>query len=262
MTEAADNATRSARELARRTGVEHHDVLVVLGSGLSGVAEELGATGPSIPLSTLPFFPRPAAGQHAHGWSVTIGTATALVFVGRSHTYEGIPLHEVLHPLRTGIAAGCTTVVLTESVGAVGEDLDVGSIVAVADHLNLTGHSPVAGPAFVEMADAYGPALRAAALSGPGIGPAVSEGVYAQRPGPERETRAELRMLRALGADVVGSALAYEATAARQADAQVLGLCVVTRQAAGSATLDEATAAAAVTPAMAAMIRRVVTSIA
>src|ERR1700689_1556817 len=128
MADALDTATRTARELARRTGVERHDVLVILGTGLASVAERLGATGPSIPLATLPFFPRyTATGHHAQGWSVPIGDKMVLVFAGRCHAYEGIELSEVVHPLRTGIAAGCSTVILTAAVGGIRPDLATGS---------------------------------------------------------------------------------------------------------------------------------------
>ena len=165
MTETPDNASRTARELARRTGVDHHDVLVILGTGLASVAERLGAAGPSIPLATLPFFPRyTATGHHAQGWSVPIGGKMVLVFAGRCHAYEGIELTDVVHPLRTGIAAGCSTVILTAAVGGIREDLHTGSIVVVSDHLNLTGRSPLVGPEFVDMVGAYSPALRALAF--------------------------------------------------------------------------------------------------
>jgi purine-nucleoside phosphorylase len=166
MTDAPDNAARTARELARRTGVEHHDVLVILGTGLAPAAEQLGATGPSIPLATLPFFPRyTATGHHAQGWSVPIGDKMVLVFAGRCHAYEGIELSEVVHPLRTGIAAGCSTVILTAAVGGIRPDLGTGSVMVVSDHLNLTGRSPLSGPEFVDMVDAYAPELRALALA-------------------------------------------------------------------------------------------------
>ena len=88
-----------------------------------------------------------------------------LVFAGRCHAYEGIGLSDVVHPLRTGIAAGCATVILTAAVGGIREDLHTGSIVVVSDHLNLTGRSPFGGPKFVDMAGVYLPELRARALS-------------------------------------------------------------------------------------------------
>src|ERR1700728_3344623 len=147
MADALDTATRTARELARRTGVERHDVLVILGTGLAPTAERLAAAGPSIPLATLPFFPRyTATGHHAQGWSVPIGNKMVLVFAGRCHAYEGLELEEVVHPLRTGIAAGCSTVILTAAVGAIRQDLPAGSVMAVTDQLNLTGRSPLQGP--------------------------------------------------------------------------------------------------------------------
>src|SRR3984957_15881866 len=235
MTEAPDHASRTARELARRTGVEHHDVLVILGTGLATAAEHLGATGPSIPLATLPFFPRyTATGHHAQGWSVPIGDKRVLVFAGRCHAYEGIELAEVVHPLRTGIAAGCSTVILTAAVGGIREDLATGSVMAVSDHLNLTGRSPLEGPEFVDMVGAYAPALRELAVATPGV-PPVATGVYAHVLGPQFETPAEIRMMRTLGADVVGMSMAFETIAARHAGAAVLGLAGGPNDAPGTA---------------------------
>jgi purine-nucleoside phosphorylase len=260
MADPPDNASRTARELARRTGVEHHDVLVILGTGLSTAAAQLGATGPSIPLATLPFFPRyTATGHHAQGWSVEIGGKRVLVFAGRCHAYEGIDLSEVVHPLRTGIAAGCSTVILTAAVGAIREDLATGAIVAITDHLNLSGRSPLSGPEFVDMVSAYSPALRALALSTPEVA-ALATGVYAHMLGPQFETPAEVRMLRTLGADVVGMSMALETIAARQAGASVLGLAVVTNEAAG-VTAHIADAGAKAVPAVARIIRHVVMSL-
>jgi purine-nucleoside phosphorylase len=278
MSETPDNATRTARELARRTGVDHHDVLVILGTGLAAAAEQLGATGPSIPLATLPFFPRyTATGHHALGWSVQIGNKMVLVFAGRCHAYEGIELSEVVHPLRTGVAAGCSTVILTAAVGGIREDLHTGSIVVVSDHLNLTGRSPLSGPAFVDMVGAYSPELRALALSAPGAASApgaprassVTTGVYAHVLGPQFETPAEIRMMRTLGADVVGMSMAFETIAARQAGAAVLGLAVVTNEAAGTVSDVDAVAdlghigaaGAAAAPVIAEIIRHVVVSL-
>jgi purine-nucleoside phosphorylase len=272
MSETPDNATRTARELARRTGVDHHDVLVILGTGLASVAERLGATGPSIPLATLPFFPRyTATGHHAQGWSVPIGGKSVLVFAGRAHEYEGITLTDVVHPLRTGIAAGCSTVILTAAVGGIREDLHTGSIVVVSDHLNLTGRTPLVGPEFVDMVGAYSPELRAIALSAadsPASG-GLSTGVYAHTPGPQFETPAEIRMMRTLGADVVGMSMAFETIAARHAGADVLGLAVVTNDAAGTvsdvaevADLGHIGAAGlAAAPAVAEIIRHVIVSL-
>ena len=270
MDDATDRAVRSARELARRIGTEHHDVLVVLGSGLSGAAEVLGAGEDSVPLDTLPFFPHyGAAGHRAHGWSLELGGRRLLVLGGRCHLYEGFEPAEAVHPVRTGIAAGCTTVILTAAVGGLRDGLDTGAVMVVEDHLNLTGRSPLVGPHFVDMVDAYSPALRALALSTPGSsGAAVAgdPGVYAQVPGPQFETPAEVRMLRAAGADVVGMSMALETIAARHDGAEVLGLAVVTNPAASSggelpelATISAVGAAAV--PTVAGIVRHVVGSL-
>ncbi len=269
MEAAADRAEHSARELARRLGIDHHDVLVLLGSGLSGTAEVLGAGEESVPLDTLPFFPPYTAGGHrAHGWSIEHNDLRLLVLGGRCHLYEGLTPVEVVHPLRTGIAAGCRTVVLTAAAGGIRDDLVTGSVMVVSDHLNLTGRSPLTGPVFVDMTDAYTPRLRALALSTPDPSASMVSarpGVYAQLPGPQFETPAEIRMLRTVGADVVGMSMALETIAASQAGADVLGLAVVTNPAAGvESTIDIADIAdvgTAAVPAVAAIIRHVVGSL-
>lgn len=269
MDDAAERAARSAHELARRTGTDRHDVLVVLGSGLAGVGEILGAGGPSLPLDTLPYFPRyTAAGHRAQGWSVDIAGRRVLVFGGRCHLYEGVQPEEAVHPLRTGVAAGCGTVILTAAVGGIRPDLAAGSIMVVADQLNLTGRSPLSGPDFVDMADAYSPSLRRLALATPGpAAPGLSPrpGVYAQVLGPQFETPAEVAMLRTAGADVVGMSMALETIAARRAGAEVLGLAVVTNAAATAAVSTEIAGIGAVgdaaAPTMAEIVRHVVVSL-
>jgi purine-nucleoside phosphorylase len=266
---AAERAEHSARALARRLGIDHHDVLVLLGSGLSGAAEVLGAGEASVPLDTLPFFPPYTAGGHrSHAWSADHEGARLLVLGGRCHLYEGLTPAEVVHPLRMGIAAGCRTVILTAAAGGIRDDLVTGSVMVVEDHLNLTGRSPLVGPDFVDMGDAYAPRLRTLALATPE--PAASvlaarPGVYAQLPGPQFETPAEIRMLRTAGADVVGMSMALETIAARQAGAEVLGLALVTNPA---ATADATILVAAITevgtaavPAMAAIVRHTVGSL-
>ncbi|HEY6471597.1 MAG TPA: purine-nucleoside phosphorylase [Acidimicrobiales bacterium] len=271
MDDAVEQAARSARELARRIGVERHDVLVVLGSGLSGVAELLGAEHDYVPLGTLPGFPAyTAAGHRAHGWSLELAGRRLLVLGGRVHLYEGVTPAEAVHPLRTGIAAGCTTVILTAAAGGIRSDLTVGNVVVLADQLNLTGRSPLGGPDFVDMVDAYSPALRTLALAtpDPAAAAALAErpGVYAQLAGPQFETPAEIRMLETMGADVVGMSVALETIAARAAGVDVLGLAVVSNAAASAGTpLSELAAIASVgtaaSPAVAAIVRHVVGSL-
>jgi purine-nucleoside phosphorylase len=270
VTDVQDRATRSARELARRIGTDHHDVLVVLGSGLAGAGEILGADGPSLPLDTLPFFPAyAAAGHRSHGWSVSIDDRQVLILGGRCHLYEGLEPAEVVHPLRTGIAAGCSTVILTTAVGGIRDDLTSGSVMVVEDHLNLTARSPLTGPGAIDMVGAYSTKLRDFALTTPDPGAAARlsprPGVYAQVLGPQLETPAEIAWLRAAGADVVGMSMAIETIAARDAGADVLGLALVTNRAATAEVPTDIEGihgvGAAAAPAVAAIVRHVVGSL-
>ena len=248
-----EQARIAARELARLTGHPHHDVVVVLGTGLAPVAGALGATGQPVDLTMLPWFTRFTGMGHRHeAWSVPIGAKQVLVVAGRLHLYEAKTPAEVVHTLRTAIAAGAATAVLTCSAGAVNPSLGVGEVVAISDHLDLTGTSPLTGLApdgapesrHVDMTDAWSPRLRALARA---VSP-LSEGVYAQMPGPQLETPAEIRMLAMLGADLVGMSTVPECVAARHLGAEVLGLAVVTNAAAGTVgaiRLDELVRAAA-----------------
>jgi purine-nucleoside phosphorylase len=240
MDDAAERAARSAAELGRRLGVDHHEVLVVLGSGLSHTGELLAEGAAAHPLDTLPDWPaHTASGHRALAWSVPLGGRPVLVLGGRAHLYEGLDPVEVVHPVRTGIAAGARTVILTTAVGGIRADLSPGSVMVVEDHLNLSGHSPLVGPVHVDMVEAYAPSLRALALATPppaGAILAAETGVYAHVSGPQFETPAEVNALRTLGADVVGMSMALETIAARQAGAEVLGLALITNAAASAAT--------------------------
>lgn len=236
-----EQARVAARELARRTEVEHHDAVVILGTGLSGVAPLLGATGNPVDLATLPWFERfNAPGHRAAAWSVPAGSRRVLVVAGRPHLYEGRSPVEIVHTVRTAIAAGCGTVMLTCAAGAVSPELTATQVVLVADHINLTGQSPLTGlpngssvgTPFVDLTDAWSPRLRGLAKS---VDPTLVEGVYAQLTGPQLETPAEIRALAQMGAQLVGMSLAIEAIAARHLGAEVMGLAVVTNPAAGTA---------------------------
>ncbi len=147
-----------------------------------------------------------------------------------STPYEGHELRDVVHPVRAACATGVRTVVLTNAAGSLRADFTVGQPVLISDHLNLTGRSPLVGAHFVDMVDAYSPRLRAVARE---IDPALAEGVYAGLNGPQYETPAEIRMLRTLGADLVGMSTVHETVAARAAGAQVLAVSLVTNLAAG-----------------------------
>lgn|SRR5574340_165737 len=224
-------AARSAATLAERTGVDRHRVAVVLGSGWQATAEKFGQPVAEIPMSDLPGFAPPSAQGHAGtAVSVRVGETPVLLLLGRTHAYEGHHLARVVHPVRTAIAAGADTVILTNAAGGIRADLSVGQPVLVSDHLNLTSRSPLVGAEFVDLVDAYSPELRALARD---LDPTLTEGVYAGLPGPHYETPAEIRMLRTLGADLVGMSTVHETIAARALGARVLGISLVTNLAAG-----------------------------
>ncbi|BCI52035.1 purine nucleoside phosphorylase [Mycolicibacterium litorale] len=231
MTSPAEVAQRAAEAIRERTGVEDHDVAVVLGSGWAPAAEAFGTPSATIPMADLPgFTPPTAAGHGGQALSLRIGAHRVLVLVGRIHAYEGHDLRHVVHPVRAACAAGVRTVVLTNAAGGLREDFTVGQPVLISDHLNLTARSPLVGAQFVDLVDAYSPRLRALART---IDPTLAEGVYAGLPGPHYETPAEIRMLRTLGADLVGMSTVHETIAARAAGAEVLAVSLVTNLAAG-----------------------------
>lgn len=229
--EPAAAARQAAAALAERTGVDAHDVAVVLGSGWAPAAAALGDPGAVVPMADLPGFTPPRAQGHGgQVLSLRIGAHRVLVLLGRIHAYEGHDLRHVVHPVRTACAAGAHTVVLTNAAGGLRSEYTVGQPVLISDHLNLTARSPLVGAQFVDLVDAYSPRLRAIARE---IDPTLADGVYAGLPGPHYETPAEIRMLRTLGADLVGMSTVHETIAAREAGAQVLGVSLVTNLAAG-----------------------------
>ncbi len=238
-------AARAAAALAERTGIERHDVAVVLGSGWRPAAEAFGAGDAEFPMGELPGFAVPTAMGHSGTVrSVRVGGRRVLVLLGRTHLYEGRGADAVAHAVRTAAAAGCTELLLTNAAGGIREEYQVGQPVVVADHLNLTARSPLTGARFVDLTDLYSLRLRALAAT---VDPTLAEGVYAGLPGPHFETPAEIRMLRALGADLVGMSTVLEAIAARAAGVEVFGLSLVTNLAAGmtGAPLDGAEVIAA-----------------
>lgn len=230
-TETRATAEEAATALARATGVLHHDVALIMGSGWVPAAERLGTATADIDVSTLPGFSAPVvAGHSGRVRSVPIGDKRALVLLGRTHLYEGRGVGAVAHGVRTAIAAGARLIVLTNAAGGLRQGMTPGDPVLISDHLNLTATSPIAGANFVDLTDLYSPRLRALAQQ---IKPDLTEGVYAQLPGPHFETPAEIRMLRTMGADLVGMSTVLEAIAAREAGAEVFGLSLVTNLAAG-----------------------------
>ena len=234
-------AERAASSIASASDVPTHDVAVILGTGLSGAAAALGQWTSQHDLGTLDGLPdRFVSHQRSEVWSIDVGGRRVLVFLGRLHLYQGYNAVEVAHPVRTAVASGCRTVVITNASGALRPDLSPGDLVLISDHLNLTGESPLTGmptgdgrpSPFVDMVGAWAPELRALARQ---VDNSLSEGVYAQVPGPHFETPAEIRMIQAMGADLVGMSSVVEAIAARQMGADLLGLSLVTNLGAGLA---------------------------
>jgi purine-nucleoside phosphorylase len=226
-----DAAHAAAAQLGERTGVSTVDTAIVLGSGWVPAADALGVPTAEIAATELPGFAPPAVAGHAGRVRVVpLAGRSVLVFLGRTHLYEGRGVDPVVHGVRTAVAAGARTVILTNAAGGLRGGLAVGQPVLIRDHLNLTGRSPLVGPAFVDLTDLYAARLRALAHA---VDPTLPEGVYAALPGPHYETPAEIRALRALGADLVGMSTALEAIAAHAAGAEVLAVSLVTNLAAG-----------------------------
>jgi purine-nucleoside phosphorylase len=241
-----DEQVAAAAELIRSAGVP--EVAVVLGSGWSAVADALGTAVWSAPMADLPGFAAPTA--LGHGGTVRLvarGTRRVLVYLGRLHLYEGHSPAAVAHPVRVAVAAGCRVVILTNAAGGIHRTIPVGTPVLLADHLNLTTRSPAPAPSAViiekyhrvdlqsdvnldDHRGIYAGWLRGVAR---GVDASLVDGVYAGLVGPHFETPAEIRMLRALGADLVGMSTVLEATAARAAGADVLGISLVSNHAAG-----------------------------
>src|SRR4051794_750604 len=202
-----------------------------MGSGWAPAADAFGETLGSVPIGDLPGFAAPTVTGHGGEIrSVQVGAHKVLLFLGRTHLYEGRGVEPVVHGVRTAAAAGVKTVVLTNAAGGLAPDHQVGQAVIISDHLNLTARSPLVGANFVDLTGLYSPRLRSPARE---LDPTLTDGVYAALPGPHYETPAEIRMLGTLGADLVGMSTALEAIAARAAGMEIFGLSMVTNAAAG-----------------------------
>ena len=229
---------RLAARIADLSGRGHHDVALVLGSGWSEVVTGLADPGSAVTIAPadLPGFATPAvAGHRGTVTSCLVDGVPLLSVAGRTHLYEGRGTGPVVHPAHVAAAAGARALVLTNAAGGLRDDLAVGDLVLIRDHLNLTARSPLTGPLFVDMVDAYSPRLRAAAadaMAAVDVG-RPSEGVYAAMPGPQYETPAEINMLRTLGADLVGMSTVPETITARGLGLDVVAVSLVTNLAAG-----------------------------
>lgn len=229
--EATTRAREAAAALAAATGVERHDVAVVLGSGWVPAADLIGATRADLAITDLPHFAPPAVAGHAgRVRSVDANGTNVLVFLGRTHLYEERGVDAVTHAVRTAAAAACRTVVLTNGCGGLDPAWTPGTPVLIRDHINLTGASPLHGAHFVDLTDLYSARLRVLCQE---VEPGLPDGVYAQFRGPMYETPAEIGMVRAIGGTLVGMSTALEAIVARSLGLEVLGLSLVTNLAAG-----------------------------
>jgi purine-nucleoside phosphorylase len=216
-------------------------VAVVLGSGLGAFADTL-ENASSIPYSEIPGWPKSTAVGHAGKFVAGLckGVPVA-VLAGRAHLYEGYTASDAVYGIRTLDLLGVETVILTNAAGGVNKDYKPGDLVLIADHINLLGQNPLTGPnddsvgpRFPDMSEAYSKKLREAArAAGQALGLDLKEGVYAAVPGPSYETPAEIRYLRAIGADLVGMSTVPETIAANHAGLRVLGISCVTNHAAG-----------------------------
>lgn len=226
-----DAATGPGAVLAHRVADLRPRVLLTLGSGLGGLADEV--TDPTvIEFGELGL---PAASVPGHAGRLIAGAlhgVPAVVQQGRLHLYEGHPPADVVAVVRAAAQAGVETVVLTNAAGGLAAALEAGDLLVISDHLNLTGGSPLTGtstPTFVDLSAAYDPGLVALAhTAADEVGQRLHDGVYAGVAGPEYETPAEIRMLRRLGADAVGMSTVLEVIAARAAGCRVLALSVIT----------------------------------
>jgi len=214
---------------------------LVLGSGLGSFANEIpGAV--RIDYKNIPHFPRSTAIGHAGRMVIgKVADVPVAVMQGRVHFYEGYSGHEVIFPMRVMSRMGIRAVVLTNAAGGIDRSYKQGCLVVLRDHINLQGTNPLIGPndehfgeRFPDMTRVYWKAYQAAALEeGKRLDIEIAEGVYAGLSGPSYETPAEIRYLRAIGADLVGMSTVPEVIAAAHLGIRVLGISCVTNMAAG-----------------------------
>ena len=216
-------------------------VAVVLGSGLNALADRI-TEATTVPYDQIPHFPNTTVGGHEGNVLLgKLGGAPVIIFQGRFHYYEGHDLETVTFPVRVLSRLGVSTLILTAATGGIRADLRAGNLVLLIDHLNLIGSNPLRGlndprlgTRFPDMTEVYSKRLRTLAREeAKGLGIDLVPGVYACLPGPSYETPAEIKMLRTLGADVVGMSTVPEAIVARHCGIDVLALALVSNAAAG-----------------------------
>ena len=228
-------ATKAAAEIAQRTGFTSHDIALVMGSGWVTAVDALGEPVYECNAEELTGFLPPAVEGHSgkvRSYEIKDGgkTVRALVFLGRTHLYEGKGMEPVVHGVRTAVKAGCKVILLTYACGGINTSYQVGQPVLIRDHISLTAATPLVGATFVDLTDLYSKRLRAIVKSADS---SLEEGVYVHWRGPTYETPAEILMMRGMGADLVGMSTVPEAIAAHALGAEVLAISLVTNAAAG-----------------------------
>ncbi len=216
-------------------------IALVLGSGLGAFADEF-ADAARIPYAIIPHFPRSTAIGHAGKLVIgKVGAIPVAGMQGRVHLYEGYSAKEVAFPIRVFARMGIKAVILTNAAGGIKREFSQGRLVVISDHINLQGVNPLTGPnderlglRFHDMTSAYDKRFREMTVGEANrLGVGMYEGVYAGLLGPSYETPAEIRYLRAIGADLVGMSTVPEVIAARHSGIRVLGISCVTNAAAG-----------------------------
>ena len=214
------------------------EVAIILGTGLGGLASEIEVAA-SIPYQEIPGFPLSTVESHAGRLLIGhLGKRPVVAMQGRFHRYEGYDLAEVTFPVRVLHALGAKTLVVSNACGGMHPLWAPGDLVLLSDHINLLGDNPLVGanderlgPRFPDMSAPYDPELRALARAvAVELGITLREGVYVAVPGPSLETRAEYRMLRTLGADVVGMSTVPEIIVGVHAGMRALGISIITDQ--------------------------------
>ena len=250
MTDIYSKAQTAAAHIRTRTAIAP-TIGIILGSGLGAFATHVQAA-TSISYADIPHFPQSTV--QGHSGKLVLGHIADIpvaVMQGRVHAYEGYPLSEVTFPTRVLGLLGCKTLIVTNAAGGIRTGLTQGAIVAISDHINLTGTNAALGPneprfamipgtgqRFFDMSTAYSLRLRTLAIEEAARQQFhLTEGVYLAVLGPSFETPAEIRAFRTLGADLVGMSTVHEVIVARHMGIEVLGLSLVTNMAAG--VLDE-----------------------
>jgi purine-nucleoside phosphorylase len=255
VTDLYSNAQSATDYIRVATDLKPH-IGIILGSGLGNFASQVqNAT--RIPYAEIPHFPRSTV--EGHSGNLVLGTIAGIpvaVMQGRVHAYEGYPLNEVTFPTRVLGLLGCRTLIVTNAAGGINSGYRQGSLVAISDHINLTGTNAALGPneprfgriigagqRFFDMSAAYSPRLRALAVKeATRQNFQLSEGVYLAVLGPSFETPAEIRAFRTLGADLVGMSTVHEVIVARHMGLEILGISLVTNMAAGVVASGQQTA--------------------